>query len=97
MPQQRTLELETAARLTLEEMRDHHPLPYMRQRAAALLKIADGLSAHWVAQHGLHKPVDVDQLYEWLNRYQHYGIAGLYIRKGRGRKRAFFPPQPHTG
>jgi hypothetical protein len=94
MPKQRSLDLEAEPRLTLEEMREHHPLFYMRTRAAALLKIADGLSANWVAQHGLHKPVDVDQLYAWLTRYQTYGIAGLYIRKGRGRKRAFSPPQP---
>jgi hypothetical protein len=75
-------------------MRDKHPKAYMRQRAAAMLKIADGLSANWIAAHGLLKRVDVDQIYVWHRRYTTYGLAGLYIRKGRGRKAAFFPPQP---
>jgi hypothetical protein len=31
--------LEEYERITLEEMRDHHPKAYMRERAAALLKL----------------------------------------------------------
>lgn len=49
MAPRRTLTLSAEERLTLEEMRDKHPKPYRRQRAAALLKIADGKSANWVA------------------------------------------------
>lgn len=94
MAPRRILELSPAARQELETMRDHDPKPYRRQRAAALLKIADGASAHWVAQHGLLKAVDVDAVYRWLDRYQAEGIAGLAMRPGRGRKAAFSPPQP---
>jgi hypothetical protein len=97
MAQRRTLILDAEQRLTLEEMRDHHPKAYMRQRAAALLKIADGFSANWIATHGLLKAVDVDQIYEWHRRYTSFGLAGLYLRKGRGRKAAFFPPQLPSG
>jgi hypothetical protein len=93
MAPRRRLELDEEARRTLEEMRDHHPKFYLRQRAAALLKIADGASANWVAAHGLHKWVDVDAVYGWLDRYLAYGLCGLYIRPGRGRKAAFSPPQ----
>jgi len=96
MARRRTLTLDAEQRQTLEAMRDRHPKPYLRQRAAALLKIADGESANHVAHYGLHKPIEVDQIYTWLDRYLSYGIGGLYIRKGRGRKAAFSPPQPPT-
>jgi hypothetical protein len=96
MAPRRTLTLSEEQRITLEEMRDHHPKAYLRQRAAALLKIAAGDSPNWVANFGLHKKIEVDQIYTWLDRYQSCGIAGLYIRPGRGRKAAFSPPQPPT-
>ena len=64
MPQKRELELDEAARQTLQEMRDHHPKPYLRERAAALLKVADGASVNWVAEHGLLKPRHRDRVTE---------------------------------
>jgi len=72
--------------------RDAHP--YMRERAAALLKIAAGQSGLKVATTGLLKPRDPDTIYEWVTRYQTEGIEGLKIRSGRGRKPAFFPSLP---
>ncbi len=75
----------------LIELRDHAVKPYLRERAAALIKIAEGASAHWVARHGLLKERDPDSLYSWLNRYQAQGIDGLVIRDGRGRKAAYEP------
>lgn len=94
MASRRKLLLDEEQRITLEQMRDHHPKPYLRQRAAAFLKIAAGESPNQVAQHGLHKPIEVDQIYTWLDRYAASGLCGLYIRPGRGRKAAFFPPKP---
>lgn len=94
MPKPRTLTLEPVARETLEQMRDHHPKPYLRERAAALLKIADGQTAAEVARRGLLRPRDPDTLYRWLDGWQSLGLAGLYVRKGRGRKPAFFPSLP---
>lgn len=91
MPAKRELELDDIQRQTLEEMRDHHPKPHMRERASALLKIADGASVNEVAQHGLLKPRKYAQVLDWLNRYESLGLAGLYIRAGRGRKPAFPP------
>lgn len=38
-------------RQALEKVRDRHPKPYMRERATAILKVADGRSVNWVAQH----------------------------------------------
>jgi hypothetical protein len=70
---------------------DHAALPYLRERAAALLKIADGQSIRTVAATGCLKPRDRDTLCAWAHRYQQQGLTGLLIRKGRGRKPACFP------
>lgn len=74
MPVRRTLELTGAQRAQLEEHRDHDPRPWVRERCAALLKIADGLAPHAVARHGLRKPRDPDTVYDWLNWYEREGF-----------------------
>ena len=86
-----TLELSAEQRAELEDLRDHSRLPYLRERAAALLKVADGMPPREVARHGLLRPRDSDTIYRWLGRYRTQGLAGLPIRKGRGRKPAFSP------
>lgn len=91
MPNPIQLNLTESQRLELEQIRDHHQKPYLRERAAALLKIAGGQSARAVALNGLHKARDPDSVYAWIRRFQAEGVAGLYIRKGRGRKAAFSP------
>jgi hypothetical protein len=63
----------------------------MRERCAALLKIADGWLAVEVARSGLHRRYDPDAIYEWRKRYLAEGMAGLKMRAGRGRKPAFSP------
>jgi transposase len=65
--------------------------PYLRERAAALLKIADGQAAAAVARTGLLRPRQPDTVYRWLARYRAEGTAGLTDRSGRGRKPAFSP------
>lgn len=87
----RTLDLTDEQRNELVEMRDNADKAYLRERAAAMLKIADGMSPHAVSQRGLLKQRKPDTVYEWLNRYQAEGIDGLYIRDGRGRKPAYDP------
>jgi len=49
MPLRRTLELTDSQRHDLQHYRDHDPRPYVRERCAALLKIAAGQSPHAVA------------------------------------------------
>ena len=93
MPQRRLL-LTPSEREDLLDLRDHALQPYLRERAAALLKIADGLAVAAVARHGLLRPRRPDTLYEWLDRYQAEGMAGLILQAGRGRKPAFFPSPP---
>lgn len=87
----RTLALTDAARETLADARSRHPRPAVRERAAALLKIADGRRPHWVAHHGLLRPRDPDTVYGWLDRYQTHGLAGLLgFRHGGPRRRGHF-------
>lgn len=97
MPPQRTLDLSDEERRALHGLRDHAPLPYLRERAAALLKIADGMRPAVVARSGLLRPRDPDTVYDWLNRWLAEGIDGLAIRDGRGRKPAFSPPARDDG
>ena len=73
----RTLTLTEEQRQELVRLRDHDQRPYVRERGAALLKIADGRSPHYVATQGLLKPRDPDTVYAWLDRYQASGTAGL--------------------
>lgn len=73
----------------LVELRSHSPKPYLRERASALLQVAEGASGLWVAQNGLLQERDPDSIYSWLDRYEEEGITGLPIREGRGRKPAY--------
>lgn len=78
----------------LTQLRDHASKPYLRERAAAILKVADGQSAASVARQGLLRPRKPDTIYTWLDRFLIDGIAGLAIQAGRGRKPAFSPLRP---
>lgn len=91
MPTRRSIHLSESERTELERMQRSHPKPYLRERATAMLKIADGMSPHQVAYSGLLVKREPDRVYEWLNRYEAEGIQGLAIRAGRGRKPAFSP------
>lgn len=91
MPKRRYFNPTDTQRKELERIRDTHEKPYMREKASALLQIADGRSPHAVALHGLLKPRDPDAVYRWLNRYEAEGAKGLLVKDGRGRKPAFSP------
>jgi hypothetical protein len=97
MAPRRKLILSTAQRRELEQFRDTAAKPYVRERAAALLKIADGQTPAHVAAVGLLRPRDPDTVYAWLDRYQEAGAASLSIRPGRGRKPAFSPSAADAG
>lgn len=88
-----SIELDDAVRVTLIEMRDHHPKAQMRERAAAVLKVADGMQLKEVGAYGLLKRRHPDVVGNWIKRFKREGLAGLYDRPGRGRKPSFFPPQ----
>ncbi len=89
-----TVTLTDEQRRELAQVRDHHALPHMREKAAAILKIADGQSGREVALHGLLRHRRPDTVYEWVRRYRATGVAGLLVQRGRGRKPAFSPSAP---
>ena len=76
-------------RQELLELRDHDPRPYVRERGAAILKMADGQSPHSVATRGLLKPRDPDTVYAWLDHYQSEGVAGLIAHPQGGSRGRF--------
>ena len=89
MVHKRTLELSETDRDGLIAHRDHDRRPQVRERCAALLKIADGQSAHAVARHGLLKPRDPDTVYSWLRVYETDGLNGVLAGLQGGNRRPF--------
>ena len=87
MPRRRTLELTELQRQALLHYRDHDRRPYVRERCAALLKIADGQAPHAVARHGLLKPRDPDTVYGWLNWYERLGLRSVWWFQHGGKHR----------
>lgn len=91
MPARLEITLTAEQRRELETLRDQSEKPYLRERAAAILKVAQGMTARQVALQGLLKPRHPDTVYAWIHRWQSLGSAGLCIQAGRGRKPAFSP------
>ena len=91
MAPRRTIDLTTSQKTELQQAVATAPRPYLRERAAAILKVAAGQSPRQVALHGLLRERDPDTVYAWLDRYLAEGLPGLHIRGGRGRKPAFSP------
>jgi hypothetical protein len=87
MPARRTLSLEPEQRTLLVQHRDHDPRPYVRERCAALLKVADGLAPHAVARSGLLRRRDPDSVYAWLDFYQQGGLSALCAHQQGGFRR----------
>ena len=75
----------------LRHCRDHHDRPYMRLKAAAILKVATGQTIKQVALTGLNKPVTQECVSAWISRYEQEGLEGLRVQPGRGRKASFSP------
>ena len=89
MPKRRTLTLSAKQDSELVEHRDHDPRPYVRERCAALLKIAAGQAPHRVARQGLLKARQPDTVYGWLDSYESAGLAGLLAHQQGGYRRGY--------
>jgi transposase len=87
----RQITLTAAEKQELLQLRDHADKPYLRERAAAILKVAAGAIAAVVAREQLLRPRQPRTIYVWLDRYREAGLAGLQVQPGRGRKPAFSP------
>jgi hypothetical protein len=94
MSRRRPLTLTARQRRALVRVRDHHPRPHLREKAAAVLKVADGWALQDVARFGLLRPRSRNTVAAWLDRYRAGGLGGLKVQAGRGRKPAFSPPRP---
>lgn len=94
MPRRVVLELDEEARTALEDVRDHDKRPYMRERAAAVLKVAEGMTIRDIASRGLLKRRERHTVSHWVHAFCARGLDGLGIKPGRGRKPRFFPPEP---
>ena len=91
MAKRHTLHLSDEQLAELRHLRDTGEPAYLRERAAALLKIATGTSPHKVAQSGLLKKRKPDTVYTWLQHYREAGVMGLRHKPGKGRKPVFAP------
>ncbi len=91
MPKRIKIDLSTEQKAELERMRDSHSKPYLRERASAILKVAAGETLSSVGEIGLLKRHEPETVHKWIQAYQESGLSGLVIKKGRGRKPAYFP------
>ncbi len=96
MPVPLRLPLTEEERARLQQARDHHAKPYVRERAAAILRVAAGQSARAVARSGCLKPRRVETVSGWVSAFRQRGIAGLLVAAGRGRKPAPPPSAPRS-
>jgi hypothetical protein len=79
--------LSAEQRAELARIRSHHAKRYVRERAAAILQVADGKTVADVSRRGLIRHRQDETVSEWVQRYRDQGVQGLEIQAGRGRKR----------
>jgi transposase len=75
----------------LTEMVNCSPKPYLRERASAILKLAQRETVSAIASTGLLRKRHDETVSRWFHRFQSEGVKGLEIKAGRGRKPAFSP------
>ncbi len=91
MPKRLRFDLTKEQQQELLWHRDHDPKPYLRERSAAVLLLAQGVAACDVAAHRLLRPRKEESVRSWYWRSRREGFARLRIHAGRGRKPAFSP------
>jgi len=88
--------LEEGERRKLEGWLKNPPKPYLRERARAILAVADGQEGQAVSEL-LRIRVHRTTIGAWVKRFLAEGVAGLKIKAGRGRKPRFFPSGKSRG
>ena len=94
MPKRIKVDLTVSQVQELEAVRHNQSKPYMREGAAAVLKVAAGALLTEVAENGLLLRHEPETVHLWIKRYLQAGLGGWTIQSGRGRKGAFFPQKP---
>jgi len=90
MPKRYVIKLNDDERAKIEGWVKNPPKPYLRQRARAILLVAEGEPLYKVADHSRIRK-DRKTIQRWVQRYQSEGLNGLKVKPGQGRKPAFFP------
>ncbi len=93
MPPPLHIELTDEQAQELKQVRDSHPKAYLRERASAILKVAQGWSARQVGAQGLRKRHEPETLSLWVRQYVAEGVAGETRTRTKGR----FSPQVKSG
>lgn len=70
----------------LEKACRTHKKPQVRERAAAVLKVASGQSVRQVAESGLLTSRHRSTIYDWIGQYFAHGLLGWEKRRHRKRK-----------
>jgi hypothetical protein len=91
------IELSPAQVAELSFIRGRHPKPYVRERAAAILKLHAGEHIEDIATTGLLKRHEPETVSGWAKRYLAEGARGLLVKPGQGRKPSFSPSVQHGG
>jgi len=90
MPKRYHIELSEPEKQKLESWLKNPPSPYLRERARAILKVAQGETLQETAQK-LRIRVHRNAVSEWVKRFLSDRLEGLKIKAGRGRKAVFSP------
>jgi hypothetical protein len=93
MPAAYRLAVGEAETATVDQLRAHGPKADLRERAAVLLAVARATAIRQAAQRAGLTAHDADTVWAWVARDQTQGVAGVWIRAGRGRKPAALPPR----
>lgn len=96
MPKRYRIALSDSERAKLVAWTKNPPRPYLRRRAWAILLVAEGHPLEQVAQN-FRVRAHRTTVSEWVRRYLAEGLAGLWVKPGRGRKPAFFPSDHRGG
>ena len=91
MPKRIRVSLNEVQMQELETMRHTAAKPYLRERAAAVLKVAEGETVTAVAEKGLLIRHEPETVHGWIKDYLKDGLAAWAIGTGRGRKASFSP------
>lgn len=91
MPKRLIPQMTNEQKTELEDVLCHSTKPYLRERASAILKLAQAQTVSDIAASGLLRKRHRETVSDWFYRFQSDGIKGLEIKAGRGRKPAFFP------
>lgn len=90
MPKRYEIVLTAREKQKLEGWVKNPPSPYLRERARAILKVAQGETIQATAEK-LRIRVHRNAVSEWVQRFLVQRLEGLKIKRGRGRKAVFFP------